>query len=496
MSNDAIRVKSKSHYEYDKQPALILSALYLLVYNDKFLGHYRPLLDAAHWGEPELKWIIAACVENWDRHGAAPLGKVLRYRLDGDRDLTDEQHQLVTRVINKIDDMDIDAPTRAYIKDTFEPFVRYRATLHALHEAQELLQDGDTEAAVEAVQKSQMVRLLGDDWLELPNDADKFWDFFNEDALIANTIPIGLKKLDDKLNGGARKGELGVWVAPTGYGKSMALVHSGANAYRKGLNVVHFTFENSKEETLARYLYNLLEVESGVLPNWNRVDERYIRRRNEMSAIPGNLKIMQLIGSQTTCVDLAGYLDRLGERGEKPDLVIVDYGDFLRSARPSTRQSKKYEELQTVFEELRDLAASQNVVVWTATQANREGLKGKRVLTHHIADSLGKAMVADIIISISMEAKDKNGKAITTASLDAADNDDDAPTKESRILHLLKLRRGAGDWWMPVTAHYSQAKFEAQDWDGEPDESELEKTQGKYRLKSVRKKEEGSHDSA
>ena len=49
-----------------------------------------------------------------------------------------------------------------------------------------------------------------------------------------NPVTTGWKEIDQLPQGGLGRGELGVVVAPTGAGKSMALVHLGAQAIKAG----------------------------------------------------------------------------------------------------------------------------------------------------------------------------------------------------------------------------------------------------------------------
>ena len=78
---------------------------------------------------------------------------------------------------------------------------------------------------------------VGHDFFE---DADTRFVKINRFA-----CPTGLEALDEKtiLNGGLGRGELGVIVANTGVGKSHFLVSLGAEALKRGKNVVHYTFE-------------------------------------------------------------------------------------------------------------------------------------------------------------------------------------------------------------------------------------------------------------
>jgi len=464
-----VRVNSESIYEYERSPRLLLAAFRLLCIRGSFLSEYYAMLDPAHWKEMELKWIVAECVSHFSARKAAPQFQTLRMRLEADTNLDDEGAKRILRILDKLDTFELDDETCAYVLATFEGFITYRATLYAIHAAQEFVQDGDLDAAVQVVRESQNVRRYNDTWLTLPDDAPRFFEWFDPEALALATVPIGIDPLDKKLGGGGRKGELGIIVAPLGFGKSQFLVHIGATAFRKGLNVVHFTFENSEEETLARYDYNLLDTDSDVLLQFKPDEERFLQVFKRMQEYGGRLKIKKLQGSSTTAVDLSQYLTRLAETEFVADVVIVDYGDLMAAARRSSHQSKKYEELQTVFEELREVASEHNCVLWTASQANRDGLKGKRVLTEHIADALGKAFTADIIISMSKDKKERDGHDATIA----VDQLSEPPDNGVRILHLLKLRRGGSDnWWVSARAHFSQAKLVVLDWE-EPNDDDI-----------------------
>jgi hypothetical protein len=58
-----------------------------------------------------------------------------------------------------------------------------------------------------------------------------------------NPVTTGWDEMDDITSGGLGRNELGVVIAPTGAGKSMVLVHLGAQALREGKNVIHYTLE-------------------------------------------------------------------------------------------------------------------------------------------------------------------------------------------------------------------------------------------------------------
>lgn len=241
-------------------------------------------------------------------------------------------------------------------------------------------------------------------------------------------------------------------MAGTGGGKSMALVMCGAEAFRQGKTVVHFTFENSREETLARYAHNMLAIDSDLLYNTDPDINGFNERLSGLLGLPGEGKVLikEMVGSLTDKAVLSAVLNKLqGDEGSQIDMVIVDYGDYMQ---PLQKSDQRHERLQSVFEELRELAREYNAVVWTASQTNRLGMQKNKALVEYIGASLGKAQVADVIIAISRENANSDG------------NEDGEEEDQSRRLHLVKVRRSTGDnWYMRCLAHFAQARFIAID---------------------------------
>ena len=67
-------------------------------------------------------------------------------------------------------------------------------------------------------------------------------------------IPTGFSTLDASTTGGLGKGELGIVLAPTGYGKSALLIQLGLNASRTMKNVLHVSLEMKGKKVMARYV--------------------------------------------------------------------------------------------------------------------------------------------------------------------------------------------------------------------------------------------------
>ena len=61
-----------------------------------------------------------------------------------------------------------------------------------------------------------------------------------------------------------------------------------------------------------------------------------------------------------------------------------------------------------IYDELRGLSQDMNTPIWTASQANRESANADVVGLENMSEAYGKAMVADVVISLSRKAKEKS----------------------------------------------------------------------------------------
>ncbi len=232
-------------------------------------------------------------------------------------------------------------------------------------------------------------------------------DFFNDhEARFAKisrvTCPTGITQLDKKdvLNGGLGRGEIGVVTANTGVGKSHYLVSMGAEALRRGKNVVHYTFELTEHAVGIRYDSNLCDIDSSeIIDSKEKVLDHY----NENDY--GRLIIKQYPTGSASIITIRNHLEKLSMKDFLPSLIVIDYADIMRSTR--SYDSLRHE-LKLIYEELRNLAMDLNVPIWTASQANRDSAKSEVVGLENMSEAYGKAMVADVVVSLSRKPLEKS----------------------------------------------------------------------------------------
>ena len=236
------------------------------------------------------------------------------------------------------------------------------------------------------------------DALKLGSDNNYGYDYLKDfeerfKPLYRNPVSTGWDKMDEITKGGLGKNELGVVIAPTGAGKSMVLVHIGAQALLQGKNVIHYTLELGDKVVANRYDSCITGLPLSNIKDFEKVKD-----------IKGQLIVKEYPTKSASTNTLRAHLEKLRKRGIQPGMVIVDYGDLLR---PVVIRKEKRNELESIYEELRALSAEFACPVWTASQTNRSGLNAEVVTMESISEAFSKCFVADLIFSLSRTIEDK-----------------------------------------------------------------------------------------
>jgi KaiC/GvpD/RAD55 family RecA-like ATPase len=284
----------------------------------------------------------------------------------------------------------------AYVKDKALDFCRKQALREALEKSVELISGDKYDAVVDLMRKAVSVGLpvsVGHDFFE---DMEARFVKINRLA-----CPTGLEQLDQKsvLNGGLGRGELGVIVANTGVGKSHMLVSLGAQALKLGKNVVHYTLELSETAVGIRYDSHLTGIASNEIQDSK---QEVLDKYKDMEL--GKLIIKEYPTGGATVNTIRNHLEKLSLRGITPSMLLIDYADIMRSSREHDALRL---ELKLIYEELRNLAMERGIPIWTASQANRDSSNSDVVGLENMSESYGKAMVADVVISLSRKPTEK-----------------------------------------------------------------------------------------
>ena len=371
-------------YGYSFQIKL-LAALFK---NKLFLQQVTDILEPGFFESDANKWIATTVNEYFTEYKSSPTLEVMKVRVDEvDNDV------LKTGIVDTLKEImkNLDAEDMDFVQDETIKFCKNQKLKEAIMESVNLLQAGDYDGIksnIDNAMKAGADRDLGHEYMSMIDDR------FSETT--RKTVPTGWDVVDDLMDGGLGPGELGVFVAPAGIGKSWALVNAAANAVKAGRTVVQYTLELSGAYVGLRFD----SVFTGIAAQNLKYYQDNIKEAIE--EIEGDLVIKYYPTKTATVNTLKAHLDRCTMMGKKPDLIIVDYADLLRGAGKEIRH-----ELGNIYEDLRGLAGEYEVPVWTASQANRSALEDDVIGAEKIAESYAKIMTADFVLSLSRKIEDK-----------------------------------------------------------------------------------------
>tara|TARA_Y100000310_G_scaffold102691_1_gene100863 strand:- start:7435 stop:8811 length:1377 start_codon:yes stop_codon:yes gene_type:complete len=364
-----------------------------LIFEDRpFADQITEVLHIAFLELEYLRVFVNKVIDYREKYNTHPsveaMLTILRTELDNEDEVTQNQVREYFARIHTHELTDIE-----YIKDVSLEFCRKQNLKEAMMQSVGLLQNCSFDEISTVINNA--LKLGSENNFGYNYHADFEMRFVPKHR---QPVSTGWPEVDSICGGGLGKGELGVVIAPTGAGKSMALVHLGAQALKENKTVVHYTLELQDMVIANRYDSCITGYPLSDIITFK--EEVYETIKN----IDGSLIIKEYPTKSATTNTIRSHLSRLIKRGITPGLVIVDYGDLLK---PITIRKEKRNELESIYEELRAISTEFKCPIWTASQTNRSGLNAEVITMEQISEAFNKCFVADFIFSVSRTIEDK-----------------------------------------------------------------------------------------
>lgn len=294
-----------------------------------------------------------------------------------------------------------------YALVNIEAFCQCAAVVEAVYKAPDLIEEGNRGQVFELVKKAMEVGLqkdLGTAYFENPRER-------LERMKLKSLIPTGWYEIDRKLYGGINRGELTLFTAGSGMGKSLFLQNLCLNwvegaKYKtwkdeektwNSLDVVYITLELSEELAAKRLDTMVTGIDARDI--FKRIDdvELKVRMRGKIS---GHLQI-KYMSPGTNCNDIVAYLKEYEiQNGKTVDAIAVDYIDLLHPNSRRINVSDLFIKDKFVTEELRSMAADFDILCVSASQLNRTAVDESEHSQAMIAGGISKIQTADNVMSI------------------------------------------------------------------------------------------------
>jgi len=281
-----------------------------------------------------------------------------------------------------------------WLLNEFEQFSRHKGLERAIIASSDLLETGDygpVEKLIKDAIQVSLSRDMGTDYFADPRSRlSKLKDNNGQ-------ISTGWPSIDKKLYGGFNRGELNIFCAGSGGGKSLFLANMGVNWALAGLNVIYLTFELS--EGLVSMRLDSMTTGISTRDIFRNIDDVELKVKM-LEKRSGHLQV-KYMPSGKNCNDIRAYLKEYQiKTGVKPDVLLIDYLDLMMPLSVKVSPSDLFVKDKYVSEEIRNLAMETQCITVTASQLNRSAVEEIEFDHSHISGGLSKIMTADNVIGI------------------------------------------------------------------------------------------------
>tara|TARA_B100000900_G_scaffold316375_1_gene275323 strand:- start:162 stop:1520 length:1359 start_codon:yes stop_codon:yes gene_type:complete len=354
-----------------------------------FTRQIYDIIKPEYFDSEAAEWLVRTILKYMSEFEKMPTLDVLKVKIN-----SIERDVLQTSVIDtlKFAWNHLESEDLEFVKEQVLDFCKNQSIKNAILDSVPLLESG----------KYDMIKKNIDTAMKAGQDSDighEYKSMITEryEDTVRNVVSTGWQVIDEITQGGFGKGELILFAAPPGIGKSWSLINIGVNAMKKGKTVAHYTLELNEGYVGQRYDAVLSGVAVANL-KYNMEDVT-----KAVKTVSGDLVVKHYPTKTASVTSLKAHMDKMILQNKKPDVVIVDYADLLRGP----QKEKRHEELEEIIEDLRGMAGEYEVPVYTASQINRSGAEDDIITGTKIAGSFSKMMTADFVVSLSRKIEDK-----------------------------------------------------------------------------------------
>lgn len=381
--------------------------------NHAFFEDLNPIIDQNMFTDPNLKVVVGVMKNFYDTYGNVPdydnVGIELR-----DLSHSDKECETYMAVLDKVRETSCSGVEST--RKRAEKFFRQQNIIRTANEILKIAGKGDDDKYDECVRLLNEAMVMG-----IHNDfGEGVFDHMNETLSDDYRVPIptGIKKIDETLEGGLGKGELGVIIGPTSFGKTSLTTAMASHAACSGFKVLQIVFEDRIKQIQRKHIGRITGIEAKDLSKPDNIDKvkATIEAFEHKEQLKENLRIVKFPSGEKTARQIEVFIKKLINSGFKPDLVIIDYFECLQheSDKSSTNEFEKEGRTMRKFEAM---AGELDIAIWIPSQGTKDSINLELVTMDKIGGSVKKAQIAHVIMSIARTVDDIAANKATIAIL-------------------------------------------------------------------------------
>ena len=366
-----------------------------LILDKNFTSSIVDVIEAKYFDNQYFKLIMQMIKEYYEKYSVPPsfdaLDQIARIEVT-----SEIARKNIFDMLNDIKECPYE--DHLWIQEKSLKFCKQQELKKAITKVNKILDDGDFESYDKCesyIREAIAVGELEDTILDAFQGLDEVLkDDFRE------PIPTGIIGIDNLLDGGLAKGEIGVFLAPTGVGKSTVLTKVANTAYNLGFNVLHIFFEDNPKIIQRKHI----TCWTGIASKEQSTRKEEVIRKIEKYQGRGRLLLEKLPSDTLNVSQIKNKVKKLIAEDIKIDLVILDYIDCVI---PDRVFSDEWKGEGSVMRQFETMCNELDIVGWTAAQGNRTSISSDIVTTDMMGGSIKKAQVGHVIISIAKSLQQK-----------------------------------------------------------------------------------------
>jgi len=373
-----------------------LKLINLIVTDSTFFNNIIDAIQAKYFDNQYFRLIMQLIKEYYEKYQVAPsfdaLDQLTRIEISSEM-----AQKYVFDMLKDVKDASFE--DHIFIKEKSLNFCKQQELKKAIRKVENILEKGDFENYDKCEELIRDAIKIGD------RDTGSFEVFTELEKLLdedyRHPIPTGIDGIDNILNGGLAKGEIGVILAPTGVGKTTMLTRFANTAFNMGYNVLQIFFEDNPKIIQRKHFTCWTGIPNDEL---SKHKETVLDKADEMKKTGGKLILKKLPSDEMSILQIKNQVRKIISEGTKIDIILIDYIDCILPDRAFNDEWKGEGSVMRKFE---GMCHELDIAGWTATQGNRSSISSEVVTTDQMGGSIKKAQVGHVIISVAKSLQQK-----------------------------------------------------------------------------------------
>lgn len=389
--------------------------------NKSLFKDLSDIIDQNMFTSPELRSYIGIMKEFYSQYDVVPSYDNIRIKLF-EYSHSDTEKDFNSAIVDKVKNTSTEGSD--YIKETAIKFFKQQNIIKTANQILKIAGNGDTshyDDCVELLNKA----------LNAGSKSDLGTGVFeNEEETLSEDfrtpIPTGIDGIDSVLEGGLAKGELGVIIGSSSFGKtSMTTAIAGfASTYEcdannhEGFKVLQIVFEDRIKQIQRKHFGRITGVEAKDLSKPENIEsvKEQLAHYDHKEMMEKNLRILRLPSGEKTAWDIERLIKRMINSGFKPDLTIIDYFECMAAKRGNSASSE-WENEGLTMRKLESMCGELDMALWVPLQGTKDSVNMELVTMDKAGGSFKKIQIAHIVLSIARSNEDIAENKATIAIL-------------------------------------------------------------------------------